>query len=67
MVKIIPGSFGANGQMPKDTEYQELKRRQWEKMSQDRGKLIYHISSPSFSSCHLSHLVTALGWECVWA
>lgn len=47
-VKIMPGSFAANGQMPKGT------RTQKETMGKDVSGLIYHISPPSSPSvtCH---------------
>lgn len=55
-VKIMPGFFAANGQMPKGTKYQELKRRQWERMSQD-SFITYLYPLPLLSPVIPSHSV----------
>lgn len=65
-VKIMPGSFAVNAQMPKGTKYQELKRRQWERMSQDSFITFLHpppLPSPVIPS-HSIGLGVGVGLRC---
>ena len=63
-MEIIPGSFGANEQMPQGMTYQELERDDGKgqpKTPGYGGQPIHPIPSLCSLSCHLWYLVSVLG------
>ena len=63
-MEIIPGSLGANEQMPQGTTYQELERDDGKGHSKTPGyggQPIHPIHSLCSLNCHLRYLVSVLG------